>query len=148
MRDVSLKIICFLKELRKANHAVFTTSPEKKVLKCTHHVREYKGQNVPECQIWKGLEGHVIHSSCRQSQSSDRGRVVEGGFTLQGCSFEQQHTIVLVTMLYLSTLPIVWIKLDLTNSRTARGFIFLQTVYLGPTLSSWHSPCLCFSECR
>ena len=30
MSDVSFKNICFLKEVRKANHAVFTTFPEKK----------------------------------------------------------------------------------------------------------------------
>ena len=121
--------------------------PWKKVLKCSPHVREYKGQNVPECQSLKGPEGHLIHSPCRQSQSSERRRVADGGFTLQGFSFEWQHMILLY-LLFLSTLTIVWIKLDPTKGRTARGFIFLQRVYLGPTLSSWHSSCLCFSGCR
>ena len=132
---------------QKTQPCSFHNLPWKKALKCIRHVRGYKGQNVPECQSWKGPEGRLIHSPCRESQSSDRGRVAEGDFSLQGCSFEWQHTILLY-LLYLSILTTVWIKLDPTKGRTARGFIFLQRVYLSPTLSSWHSSCLCFSGCR
>ena len=59
----------------------------RKVLKCTRQVREYTGQNVPECQSWKGPEGLLIHSPCGQSPSSDRGRVAEGASLFRVSAF-------------------------------------------------------------
>ena len=69
MRDVSLKIICFLKEVRKPNHAVFTTYPEKRcwnALIMTENTKDRMFQNVKAGKDPKGVWSTPLVGSLSQ----------------------------------------------------------------------------------
>ena len=74
MRDVSLKIICFLKEVRKANPAVFTTFPEKKwwnALVMSGNTKDRMFPNVRAGKDPKGIRSTALVGSLRQGTEGE-----------------------------------------------------------------------------